>query len=506
MGSFVVGATTSETLSFNLYETTIKEVHSALRSGKTTCHSIVSEYLNRIQAYDQSLKINSVQTINPKALEQAKDLDAQQARGEWGGLLHCVPVLLKDTFETKDMPTSFGSALFQDWVSDRDATVVQRLQAAGAIILAKTTMGEFGNRYSGSAFGVIRNPYDLERNPSGSSAGTAVGITANFGLVGIGEDSTGSIRGPAAVTNLVGLRPTHGSVSLEGMMPATPSVDTLGPITRTAEDAELVLQVIADSPELSLASSPIEKQLNIGLITAPMSASTDPTSPDYVKVQSVINQALSMLKGRHVTVLEGINPLHLSIVQQLEAMDFDTYEMEEAIDNHLQNMTMPPVSSLQEIIDSGIVVPATAATINKALSKRNSDWALPLIQNKRQRLRQSILSILEEKNLSALVYATYHHQPTKIPEDVLHNPQCNDFFGWGDNRNLSPVTGLPALTMPAGLTIDGLPVGLEFIGAPYSESVLLELGRRVETAVNARTPPSLTPPLPIYEQSFHPGS
>jgi Asp-tRNA(Asn)/Glu-tRNA(Gln) amidotransferase A subunit family amidase len=160
-----------------------------MSSGSLTCRELVQGYLDRIEAYDkQGPHLNAIQTINPRALEEADRLDAARVSG--GGLvgsLHCIPVLLKDQIETSDMPTTYGSAVFADFVPSRDATIVKKLKSAGAIILAKTTMGEFASRYVGSAFGIIRNPYDPTRNASGSSGGSGAGIAANFGTVGIGE-------------------------------------------------------------------------------------------------------------------------------------------------------------------------------------------------------------------------------------------------------------------------------------------------------------------------------
>ena len=184
--------------SFQLFEATIDDVHAALTSRQITCRELVQRYLDRIEAYDETgPALNAIQHINPSALQQAESLDSTFAASGPVGALHCIPVLLKDQVETRDMPTTYGSALFEGFVSGRDATIVVRMQEAGAIILAKTNMGEFASRYVGSAFGVIRNAYDPTRNPSGSSGGTGSGIAANFGMVGIGEDTGGSIRGPA---------------------------------------------------------------------------------------------------------------------------------------------------------------------------------------------------------------------------------------------------------------------------------------------------------------------
>ena len=203
-------------------------------------------YLDRIDAYDQQgPQLNTVANLNPRALDEAAALDDALASSGLTGPLHCIPVLLKDQVETSDMPTTYGSALFADFVPNRDATIVTRMKEAGALILAKTNMGEFASRYVGSGFGMIRNAYDPRRNPSGSSGGTGVGIAANFGMIGIGEDTGGSIRGPAAVASLVGLRPTLELVSRFGLMPANPTTDTMGPMTRTVMDAAILLGVIA---------------------------------------------------------------------------------------------------------------------------------------------------------------------------------------------------------------------------------------------------------------------
>ena len=217
---------------FRLAEATIDDVHGALSAGHITCRELVQLYLDRIEAYNHlGPNLNAVQFVNPRALVEADALDASFESSRLVGPLHCIPVLRKDQVETSDMPTSYGSAIFEDFVPQRDATIVINMKNAGTIILAKTAMGEFASRYVGSAYGMIRNAYDPNRNPSGSSGGTGAGVAANFGMVGIGEDTGGSIRGPAAVHSLVGLRPTTPLVSRYGMMPANPANDTLGPMT-----------------------------------------------------------------------------------------------------------------------------------------------------------------------------------------------------------------------------------------------------------------------------------
>src|SRR2546425_11611328 len=192
---------------FHLLEATIDDIHAALQSRRITCRELVNPYIKRIEAYDkEGPQLNAVQTINPRALEEAERLDAAYASGGPVGSLHCIPVLLKDQVEMSGMPTTYGSVIFKDFVPQRDATITIKMKKAGAVIIGKTTMGEFAAGYLGSAFGIVRNPYSPERSPSGSSAGTGAGVAANFATVGIGEDTGGSVRGPAAFNSLVGLR------------------------------------------------------------------------------------------------------------------------------------------------------------------------------------------------------------------------------------------------------------------------------------------------------------
>ena len=171
----------SSAQSFRVVETTIDDVQASLTSGEITCRELVEAYLDRIEAYDKrGPELNAIQHVNSRALEEADEFDAALEASGLVGPLHCVPVLLKDQVETSGMPTTYGSAIFADFVSGRDATIVTRMKQAGAIILAKTAMGEFASRYVGSAFGMVRNAYDPMRNPSGSSAGTGAGIAAEL--------------------------------------------------------------------------------------------------------------------------------------------------------------------------------------------------------------------------------------------------------------------------------------------------------------------------------------
>ena len=468
-------------------------------------------YLNRIEAYDKDgPELNAVQYVNPRALEEAGELDGALTTSGLVGPLHCIPVLLKDQVETRDMPTTYGSAIFEDFVPERDATIVIRMKQAGAIILVKTNMGEFASRYVGSAFGLIRNAYDPNRNPSGSSGGTGTGIAANFGMVGIGEDTGGSIRGPAAVSSLVGLRPTVPLVSRYGMMPANPANDTLGPMTRTVKDAAILLGILAGyDPNDPVTAHSVgrvpasytagleQNGLNgarIGVIRESMDPKTDPASDDYKKVRAVLDQAIADLASLGAVVVDPVAIPKIESVNDTYLQD--NFATEEAMNAYLAEHPNAPVSTLREILLSGTVTPWRASGLMNVVGRSADVEGRLHVLLVREELRQAVLTVMADDELDALVYATFDHQPSVIAADALTNPETEDTYGLGNNRYLSPLIGFPALTVPAGFTTDELPVGLEFLGRPFTEATLLELAYAYEQGTHHRRPPATTPPLP----------
>jgi Asp-tRNA(Asn)/Glu-tRNA(Gln) amidotransferase A subunit family amidase len=492
--------------SFDLMEATIAGVHEAFDAGTLTCRELVQRYLDRIEAYDDvGPGLNAIQHVNPRALAKADSLDrAREAQGRQGKL-HCVPVLLKDQVETRDMPTTYGSAIFEGFVSHRDATIVRRLRAAGAIILAKTTMGEFAQRYVGSAYGIIRNAYATDRNPSGSSGGTASGIAANLGLVGIGEDTGGSVRGPAAVSNLVGLRPSLPLVSRFGMMPANPSQDTMGPMTRTVEDAALVLEVIAGyDPEDPITAWSVGhvpesyrtdmdpdglRGLRVGVWPRRESA-PEGFEEEFAQAEAVFDRALDQLR---ILGAEVVEPIEMELPEGGALSN--VFETEQATDEYLAGLEDPPVGSLREILLTGAVVPWRQASLLPYLGHTTEDAGYLALQTYRSALQVNVLKAMADNALDAFVYLTFDAPPMPIAEDVLTNPSPDDQYGLGDNRGWSPATGFPALTVPGGFTPEGLPIGLEFLGRPFSEALLLGMSYAFEQASGHRRPAPTAPAL-----------
>ena len=494
--------------SFRLNEATVDDVHAALTSGQTTCRAIVQGYLNRIEAYDQrGPTLNAVKFVNPEALTLADDLDAVLETSGLVGSLHCIPVLLKDQVEASGMPTTYGSALFEGFVSTRDATIVERLKKAGAIILAKTNMGEFASRYIGSAFGLIRNPYDPMRNPSGSSGGTGVGVASNFGMVGIGEDTGGSIRGPAAVSSLVGLRPTVPLVSRFGMMPANPTTDTLGPITRTVKDAAVLLDVlvgydpndpitahsVGHIPGSYVAGLDLEDLggFRIGVIRQPMDPKTNPDADDYQQVRTVIDGALANLESLGA---ELVDPATIDELEEVDAAYLrNNFETEEATNTYLAAFPNAPVKTLRDILLSGVVTPWRAKGLMDLVGRSTDEYGYLQVLHDKERFRRNVLMTMATHKLDALVYATFDHVPSLIADDALTNSETDDAYGLGNNRYLSPVIGFPAVTVPAGFTTSAMPVGIEFLGRPFTEALLLRLAHAFEQATHFRRPPRSTP-------------
>jgi Asp-tRNA(Asn)/Glu-tRNA(Gln) amidotransferase A subunit family amidase len=501
------GSSRPEPPPFNVIEATIDDVQAAIRARQITCRRLVDAYLERIKSYDKAgPALNAVQTVNPRAVQEAERLDAAFTASGPVGPLHCVPVLVKDQIDTSDMPTTHGFIGFKDFVPAADATIVTRLKRAGALIIGKATMGEFASGYISSASGPIRNAYDRRRSASGSSGGTGSGIAANFATIGIGEDTGGSIRGPAAVNNVVGLRPTLPLVSRHGMSPARPSTDTVGPITRTVRDTGIVLDVIAGYDPLdpvtaaAVGHTPASyidalvpnglQGARIGIIRQPMHATTDPKSEDYRKVRTIFDRAVGELRTLGAQLVDPITVPDL-IDRLNQAFDANVFETEAALNKYLAEHRAP-FRTLREILLSGRMAPSRALTLISAVGKSTDDIGYLRVLRAQEEMRQLVLALMADQKLDAIMYATFDHQPGVIADDVMTKSFVDDFAGIGNNRRLSPVIGFPALTVPAGFTTDGIPVGIEFMTRPFAETTLLKIAFSYEQGTGHRKPPALT--------------
>ena len=354
---------------FVIEETTVAGVQQALQTNVRTGRQIVQAYLDRIAAYDhKGPAFNSILTLNPKALAEADRLDAERATGATGapvGPLHCVPLVLKDNFNTADLPTTGGSASLAGMLPPADAFVVAKLRNAGAIILGKSNMHEFalsGTTVS-SLGGQTLNPYDLTRTSGGSSGGTGTAVAANLALAGTGSDTVNSIRSPASASALVGIRPTKGLVSRAGIMPVSETQDAIGPITRTVADAARLLEVMAgyDQNDASTASSigntPVGyiqflkpgslHGARVGLLKTLLGSDSE-----HQEVNSVIAAAMVALEGGGAELIEVDAPA-LDTGRLNVDNDVQKYEFKALLNAYLAAFFNAPAKSLAEIIASG---------------------------------------------------------------------------------------------------------------------------------------------------------
>jgi amidase len=487
---------------FVLEEATIADVHAAYKSGTLTATQLVQSYLDRIRAYDQAgPKLNVVIFLNPRALEEAAALDEHfRKTGKFVGPLHGIPVLLKDNVSTKDMPTTGGSLSLAGYTPASDATIAQKLRDAGAIVLAKVNLHEFaiwGETVS-SILGQTLNPYDLTRTPGGSSGGTGAGLAANFAIAGIGTDTINSIRSPASANSLVGIRPTLGLVSRAGVIPYSLTQDVAGPLTRTVTDAAKLLNVLvgydpkdpATAWSVGNTAKDYEKFLKpdgvkgkrIGVLRSFFGA-----APIHAEVNTVANAAVEDLKRLGATVIE-LNTPDIDSGKITSDISVHLYELKPALNAFLAE-TGAPVKSLEEIIASGKFHPNIGDNLKKAQSLELDDGYRLRLQ-KRAALQQRVMQLMAEERLDALVFPHQKRLVVPVGETQVER-----------NGALGSVTGFPSIVVPSGFSTLtptatlGIPVGIEFLGRPWSENVLLEIAYGYEQATKHRRPQATTPPL-----------
>jgi len=489
---------------FPLDEATISDVHAAYKSGALTSARLVQAYLERIRAYDQAgPKLNVVIFLNPQALEEAAALDEHfRKTGKFVGPLHGIPVLLKDNVNTKDMPTTGGSLSLAGYTPASDAAITQKLRSAGAIILAKVNLHEFaiwGETVS-SIRGQTLNPYDLTRTPGGSSGGTGAGVAANFAMAGIGTDTVNSIRSPASANSIVGIRPTLGLVSRAGIIPVSFTQDAAGPLASTVTDAAKMLNVLAgyepNDPATAWSVGNSEEDYTrflkangvqgkrIGVLRSFFG-----TAPVNDEVNRIANQAVEDLKKSGATVVE-LNTPDLDSGKITSEISVHLYEFKAAINAYLAAGNAP-VKSLEEIISSGKFHPNIGDNIRKAQGLEMDDNYRLRLQ-KRSELRQRVMKIMADERLDAIVFPHQERLVVPIGETQVER-----------NGALGAVTGFPSIVVPGGFSSAaptatlGVPVGIEFLGRPWSEKLLIEIGYGYEQATKHRHPPATVPPLAV---------
>jgi amidase len=494
--------------SFHLMETSIVDIHKALQDGTLTCHSLVQQYLDRINAYDQrGPALDAMLYINPKSLEQADVFDKNFKRTHKLRSLGCVPLILKDNFDTADMPTTAGALSMRGAQPERDAFVVTKLRETGAIILGKTNLQEFasGGISVSSLGGQVKNPYDLTRTPGGSSGGTGAAIAANFAAAGTGSDTGGSIRSPSSANSLVGIRPTRGLISRDGIIPVSPTQDTIGPMTRNVADAVRILDVMAgydpNDPVTALSVGNIPKTytafLQNGLKGARLGVLTNlfGSGPEYEEVNRVMAKAINALQEQGAVIIRLEDPA-LETKTLTANFRLNEPEFKAALNSYLQQQgPHVPVHSLEEIIASGQYHKPTLEKFFAAAESYDDGPNTADYKDRRMRMdevRIEVANLLAKHRLDALVYP--HQKCLVLPIGATFQKDRNGI--------VAALAGFPAIEVPAGFSAPtknapiGVPVGMELLGRAWAEPELIKLAFGFEEATHLRRPPASTPALP----------
>jgi Asp-tRNA(Asn)/Glu-tRNA(Gln) amidotransferase A subunit family amidase len=488
---------------FRFAEASIASVHSALRQRTMTCRSIVAGYLKRIDTYDKhGPAINAIVVTNPNALAIADSLDRRYAATRtFVGPLHCVPLIVKDNFETVGLQTTAGSLALRGWLPREDATMVKKLKDAGAIVLAKSNMAELAfspyETVNSILPGYTKNPYALDRVTAGSSGGSGAAVAASFGVVGLGTDTGNSIRGPSSHNALVGIRSTMGLTSRSGIVPLNLASDIAGPMARTVADAAAVFQlVVGYDPDDSVTTASRDRTMpdyskalrrdglegaRIGIMPqAYLTATTD------TEVVRVFARAVADLRKQGATVLDSV------VIPELDSLRRTgggcnpfKYDLDRYLSS--RNDTTLPVKSLAELVRTRRFHPSIEVRLNAAQAESLPPERNPGCASRdrfREGLRAAVLRVMDANKLDAFIYPTWSNPPRLIGD--LNTPH-------GDNNQLfSPSTGFPAITVPMGYTRRVLPAGLQFFGRPWSEETLIRLAYSYEQATHWRHAPSWT--------------
>jgi Asp-tRNA(Asn)/Glu-tRNA(Gln) amidotransferase A subunit family amidase len=491
---------------FQIEEATIAELQGALRARRLTCRQLVDHYLRRIDTYDKNgPAINSIVTINPRAREIADSLDGVQQRGGSLGALHCIPIIVKDNFETVDMPTTAGSLSLAGYMAAKDAFQVKRVRDAGAVIIVKSNMAEYAfspyETVSSILPGYTKNPYALDRVTAGSSGGTAAAVAASFAAVGLGTDTGNSIRGPSAHQALVGIRSTMGLTSRGGVVPLFMGADIAGPMARTVADAVAVFQlVVGEDPDDSVTARSRGRLVpnyaqsldaaglrgaRIGVLRqAYESATTD------AEVVRIFERALDDLRKQGATVVDSAFVPELDSLRRAQSGACNTFKYD--LNAFLgARAARVPVKNIDDVVRSRRFHPSIEKRLETAQAVEGTPDETPGCRSRdlfREGLRQAVVRMFDRLRLDAVVYPSWSNPPRLIGD--LNTPH-------GDNNQLfSPSTGFPAITVPMGYTRGGaLPAGLQFFGRAWSEPTLIKFAYAYEQATRHRRPPTSVPPL-----------
>ncbi|HEX7978368.1 MAG TPA: amidase [Gemmatimonadaceae bacterium] len=487
-------------------ERSIAEWQGALARGELTSRDLVQRYLQRIESLDRKgPMLHAVLESNPDALDIATVLDAERRAGKTRGPMHGIPVLVKDNIDTVDrMHTTAGSEALVDGSPERDAFVVERLRAAGAILLGKTNLSEWANFRSTHASsgwsargGQARNPYALDRTPSGSSSGSAIAVASNYCTVAVGTETDGSITSPSAACSLVGLKPTVGLVSRSGIVPISHTQDTAGPMCRSVADAAVLLTVLAGADPRDAATAKARTADYVaaldanGLKGARIGVAREKYTGYSVAADAALERALAVMKDRGAII---VDPADIPTAGKFDDAEFEVllYEFRPDLERYLA--TRPPGSRARTLNDliafnrahADVEMPYFGQEIFERAAKKG-----PLTSKE---YRTALATCRELSRTKGLDAAFAKHRVDAIVAPTQGPPSLIDLVNGdpagGSSTSPCAVAGYPAITVPMGYT-RGLPLGITFMGRAWSEATLLKLAYAFEQASRVRKPPTL---------------
>jgi Asp-tRNA(Asn)/Glu-tRNA(Gln) amidotransferase A subunit family amidase len=500
---------------FDLSTATIADINAAFDAGKLSSEKLVSLYLARIEAYDkQGPALNSVINLNPRALAEARALDAERKRNGPRSPLHGMVVLAKDVFDTKDMPTTGGFKPMATSQPDRDAFVIERLRDAGAIVLAKLNLADWYGVAPGGGSTLIGHcisPYNAKKYSGGSSTGTGVSMAAWFGTIGLGSDTGGSTVIPSTLNNLVGFSMTHGLVSRRGMMWSSPTQDNPGIMGRSVYDDAATLDVVAGFDPADLAT-----QRSLGrLPTQPYTSFVNPqglrgarigvlremvrSGPDHAQGRALFERELAAIRKAGAIVVDPVlTGLDLPVTQ-LDAST-SSYERAFAVRQYLAGLPKTaPITTLEQMLATGQVSASTVSSAKIQFLERDPDF---LARRRHQdMIRAALVGVMDRYELDALVLP--YRTTVAADIDAVPTSRTSESRRSNTNNSLHAYTGLPTIIVPGGFfDSDGMPFGMQFLGREFSEPALIKVASGYEAATHHRRAPASTPSLPGEKFSY----
>lgn len=489
----------------DLVETTISEIQEALLKKRTSCYEVVSSYLERIETFDNPNGINSISMINSNALVRAQEVD--RALENDGPLpeLFCTPIVVKDNFDTHDMPTTGGSVILRDSYPRDDAFMISQLRSAGAIIIAKTNMAEwaFSPRETvSSSVGRTANAYDTDYVPAGSSGGSASAVAANFAVAGMGSDTGNSIRGPSSHLALFGIRSTIGLTSRDGVIPLIFDRDIAGPMSRTVEDGVKLFNVVSNYDENDPLAVPDKRESDYreflktdglrGKRIGVFNLFVDQDSAD-AEINKIFFRALDDMRAAGAIIVNSFSIENFDLISaEVESCHSFRYDLSQ----YFKTLEKPPLEDIGLVLQSGDFAAESRGALEfysqfsfeNPPDRRENPCVIWPDHPGRNLLLKNTIAAMDDFKVDAVVFPTWSNPPASIDSAV------EEYIG-DNSQGWVPAAGLPAVTVPMGFWRGRLPAGIQIVGRPYSEGKLIEIAFGYEQATHHRKPPPGFPSL-----------